>query len=240
MNHVKWAVIMFAALAVAAISVACSSSTETSTVQSGAATEQPRPTASQPDPTATQIAPTATQQAGDSQLAKIQPIEMTVLFPADGETLKTDIVRVLVEASLDSQIDINGVIATANVDGTFHADLVLDDGLNFIEITGINSDGSVDNEQLVVIADFSSVSAALSIVSPEDGAITTATSIEITGIASLDSVIQVNGIGATPDSSGIFQVTVELETGSNLIEIISINLSGESVTEELVIFSQPE
>ena len=61
-----------------------------------------------------------------------------------------------------------------------------------------------------------------------------------TGIASLDSVIQVNGIGTTPDSSGIFQVTVELETGSNLIEIISINLSGESVTEELVIFSQPE
>ena len=35
-------------------------------------------------------------------------------------------------------------------------------------------------------------------------------------------------------------LTVDLENGGNLIEVISINLSGESVTEELVIFSQPE
>lgn len=231
MNPAKWAAITFVILAMAIVSAACSSSTETPT--------------SQPDPTATQQAeatetPTSDQLPIDSDTIAAESIDLNVLFPIDGETLNTDVVRVLVGASLDSQIDINGVLATANLDGSFSTDLVLEDGINFIEITGINLDGSVDSEQLIVFVDLSVGQAALSIVSPQDGAITPATSIGVTGITSVDSVVQVNGVETTPNSQGIFAVTIELESGSNLIEIIAINLLGESVTEELVIFSQPE
>ncbi len=235
MNPAKWAAITFAILAMAIVSAACSPNTETPTTQ--------------PDPTATQQtaqqaeateSPTSDQPATDSDTIAAEPIELNVLFPADGETLATNVVRVLVEASLDSQIDINGFIAAANLDGSFFTDLVLEDGINFIEITGINLDGSVDSEQLIVFVDLASEQVTLSIVSPQDGAITPATSIGITGITSVDSVVQVNGVETTPNSQGIFAVTIELESGSNLIEIIVINLLGESVTEELVIFSQPE
>ena len=165
---------------------------------------------------------------------------MNVLFPADGETVNTDTIRVLIESSIDSQIDINGVLAEANLDGTFFSDLTLEDGLNFIEVTGINLDGSIDSEQLVIFSDLISELAALSVVSPQDGAITVETSIVVTGITSVDSVVHVNGVETSPISTGIFEVTIELASGSNLIEVTAINLAGESVTRELVVFSQPE
>lgn len=231
MNYAKLAAILFAVLAVAITGIACAEGTEKPTVQATlAATQVP----------ATQVPATATQEAGDSQPLTAEPIELEVLFPLDGETVNSDTIRVLVESAVDSQIDINGVIAETDIDGNFFADLTLEDGLNFIAVTGINLDGSVDSEQLVVFSDLRSEFAALSIVSPQDGAVTVAKSILVTGLTSVDSVVQVNGIGATPDSSGIFEVTVDLVAGSNLVEITAIGLSGESVTEELVIFSQPE
>jgi hypothetical protein len=226
MNHTKLAAVVFAVFIVAIASIACANGTEEPTVEASSE--------------ATQIRATATQQTGNTTPFVADPFDLNVLFPVDGETVNTDTIRVLVESSLDSQIDINGAIAEAGVDGNFFADLTLEDGLNFIEVTGINLDGSIDSEQLIVFSDLLSELAALSIVSPQDGAITVDSSITVTGITSVDSVVQINGIEASPNSFGIFEVTVALETGSNLIEVTAINLSGESVTEELVIFSQPE
>jgi|AACY02.14.fsa_nt_gi hypothetical protein len=226
MNYAKLAAIAFAVLAVTIASIACAESAEKPTVQATLA--------------ATQVPTTATQEAGDSQPFIAEPIDLEVLFPLDGETVNTDTLRVLVESAFDSQIDINGAIAQTDIDGNFFADLTLEDGLNFIEVTGINLDGSVDSEQLVVFSDLLTELAALSIVSPQDGAVTVASSILVTGLTSVDSAVQVNGIDVTPNSSGLFEVTVELDPGSNLVEVTAINLSGESVTEELVIFSQPE
>lgn len=228
MKFTKLASIAFAVLAVAIVSIACAEGTVKPTVESN------------------QITATATLTSdSDQQTSEIQPfvaelIDMNVLFPADGETVNTDTIRVLIESSIDSQIDINGVLAEANLDGTFFSDLTLEDGLNFIEVTGINLDGSIDSEQLVIFSDLISELAALSVVSPQDGAITVETSIVVTGITSVDSVVQVNGVETSPDSIGIFEVTIELASGSNLIEVTAINLAGESVTRELVVFSQPE
>ena len=231
MNYAKLAAIAFAVLAVTIASIACAESAEKPTVQATlAATQVP----------ATQVPATSTQEAGESQPFIAEPIDLEVLFPLDGETVNTDTLRVLVESAFDSQIDINGAIAETDIDGNFFADLTLEDGLNFIEVTGINLDGSVDSEQLVVFSDLLTELAALSIVSPQDGAVTVASSILVTGLTSVDSAVQVNGIDVTPNSSGLFEVTVELDPGSNLVEVTAINLSGESVTEELVIFSQPE
>ena len=227
---------MLTVLTVALVSAACSSDSESPTVQ-------PNPTATQQatsdsESSTVQPNPTATQQAtSDSESFVAEPLDINVLFPLDGQTLNTEVVRVLVESVVGVQVAVNGELSSANIDGTFFSDITLEDGMNLIEVTGINIDGSVDSEQLIVFANLESESVALSIVSPQDGAIVPSTAVEVVGITSVDSVVQVNGIEAVPDGSGIFQVTVQLEPGSNLIEVIAADLAGQSITEELVVFS---
>jgi hypothetical protein len=244
--------IYLAVLVLIVASVACSSSSETaqenvepmSTQSSSSVDDSQLPTETPDDPSGTSDEPQNPTVEPTRQVQREEPAEpdliMTVLFPADGETVNGSTVRVLVEASLDSQIDISGILAEADMDGTYFADITLEDGPNLIEVTGININDAVVSEQLIVFADLTSTESGLSIVAPRDGDVTTEGSIELVGLTSVDSLVQVNGVRVDPDTSGLFELTIDLDAGPNLIEIISINLTGESETAELIVFSLTE
>lgn len=80
----------------------------------------------------------------------------------------------------------------------------------------------------------------LDILSPESVEIIVAdTSYAIIGRTRLDAVVSVNDTFAELDDDGRFQVTLPLEEGPNIFDVISRLSSGEEVVEILVIISSP-
>lgn len=80
----------------------------------------------------------------------------------------------------------------------------------------------------------------LDILSPESVEIIVAeTEYTIIGRTRLDAVVSVNDTFAELDDDGRFQVTLQLDEGPNIIDIISRLSSGEEVVEILVIISSP-
>lgn len=80
----------------------------------------------------------------------------------------------------------------------------------------------------------------LDILFPESVEIIIAqTSYAIIGRTRLDAIVSVDDTFAELDDDGRFQVTLQLEEGPNIIDVISRLSSGEEIVEILVIISSP-
>ncbi|MDA1256885.1 MAG: DUF4382 domain-containing protein [Chloroflexi bacterium] len=81
----------------------------------------------------------------------------------------------------------------------------------------------------------------LSIEAPESlEAVTTAQEFEVVGRSSLDALISVNDTVVELDVDGRFSVSVPLEDGVNVVEVVASVASGEELSEVLVIIREPQ
>ena len=81
----------------------------------------------------------------------------------------------------------------------------------------------------------------LAIETPESlEAVTTAAEFEVVGRTSLDALVSVNDTIAQLDIDGRFRVTVSIEEGVNVIEVVASVASGDELSEILVIIREPE
>ena len=60
------------------------------------------------------------------------------------------------------------------------------------------------------------------------------------GRTAVDAVISVNGVIVEVQSDGTFELTLALDPGPNLVEIVASDLDGNSVSSSLAIISIPE
>lgn len=81
----------------------------------------------------------------------------------------------------------------------------------------------------------------LAIESPESlEAVVTAAEFEVVGRSSLDALVSVNDTIAQLDVDGRFSVTVALDEGINVVEVVASVASGEELSEVLVIIREPQ
>ncbi len=81
----------------------------------------------------------------------------------------------------------------------------------------------------------------LAIESPESlEAVTAADEFEVIGRSSLDALVSVNDTIAQLDVDGRFSVTVALDEGINVVEVVASVASGEELSEVLVIIREPQ
>lgn len=81
----------------------------------------------------------------------------------------------------------------------------------------------------------------LAIESPESlEAVTVATEFEVIGRSSLDALVSVNDTIAQLDVDGRFSVSVPLDEGVNVVEVVASVASGEELSEVLVIIREPQ
>ncbi len=79
----------------------------------------------------------------------------------------------------------------------------------------------------------------LAIETPESlEAVTSETEFEVVGRASIDALVSVNDTIATLDVDGRFRVTLPVELGVNVIEVVASVASGEELSEVLVIIRE--
>ncbi len=79
----------------------------------------------------------------------------------------------------------------------------------------------------------------LKVLAPQDEAVVTTASIQVRGETIPSAVVTVNGQIVEVDADGQFQVTLTLEEGPNVIDIIATDEDGNEVAVELVIFRAP-
>lgn len=77
----------------------------------------------------------------------------------------------------------------------------------------------------------------LELWSPLDGAETQTGVVRVLGKTRIDAAVAVNGISTDVASDGIFQRDLLLQEGTNLIEVVAIDLLGESAYESVAVFS---
>jgi hypothetical protein len=80
----------------------------------------------------------------------------------------------------------------------------------------------------------------LRILSPEDNAVVHAPQVEVAGEAPADLVITIDDEIVLVDETGIFSITVPLEEGPNLIQIVASNVGGNEASIDLIVTYEPE
>ena len=107
-------------------------------------------------PTSTFTAPaaTVTPTAIGTPTSTSTPLTLAVslLSPRDGLGVESDAVRVLGSTRLDAVVAINGTPVDVAADGSFQQDLVLDEGINSIEVVATDISGQTAFESVAVFS----------------------------------------------------------------------------------------
>ena len=75
----------------------------------------------------------------------------------------------------------------------------------------------------------------LAVTQPVDGGIVNVDKVEVRGSTSPGAVVSVNDEIALADTQGVFTVTISLEEGPNIIEVIASDEEGNEATTSLVV-----
>jgi len=60
------------------------------------------------------------------------------------------------------------------------------------------------------------------------------------GLTTADAIVSVNGVIVDVQPDGTFELTLLLEAGPNIVEVVASDLSGNSINSSLAIISIPE
>ena len=80
---------------------------------------------------------------------------------------------------------------------------------------------------------------SLLVFSPEDNIVIEESQLEVTGRASPDATVSINGQVADMEDSGEFSASVSLMEGPNLLEVIASDLAGNLLFEVLTVVYIP-
>ena len=79
----------------------------------------------------------------------------------------------------------------------------------------------------------------LLVTTPEDESVLDGAFAEVTGRTTPDAVVSVAGEPAEVNSEGIFTVTVQLQEGPNVLEVVASDFDGEKAEEIITVIYAP-
>ena len=184
---------------------------------------------------------TVTEPSRDATVppATPAPLELELLAPQDGAGVETGALRVLGQTRVDAVVGINGVPVEVAADGSFTQDIVLEEGINLVEITATDLTGQTAAEQAMVFFITTAAGLPFSLSYPPDGLETAEPAIPLFGGTRADAVVGVNGTPVEVNALGIFSTTVTLEEGPNFIEVVATDIGGNVRFQTVAVFYLP-
>ena len=166
-----------------------------------------------------------------------RPPSLTVVTPPDQSVLGTRVVSVSgtvddVRASGVEELTVNGYKLALNSPGfsTWAIDLAMADGPR--QITAIARDfaGNIATVTVNVVVD--TMDPSLALASPQDGLLTSAADVSVSGATEPGATVTVNGASVTVDPSGAFSTNVALAEGLNGLSVAAEDVAGNTATIE--------
>lgn len=195
----------------------------------------PKPTAT---PVATPtVAPTTpvTTHPPQTPTPVPSPLTLEVLAPLDGAGVEAGAVRVMGVTS-GIAVNINGIPLGVSNSGSFQHDFSLKPGVNLIEVIASDSRGRTKSQQIAVFFISSTAGLPFTLLYPSDGLQVSEPVVSIVGVTRPDAVVGVNEVPVEVGALGIFSTIMELDEGSNLIEVVAADLEGNVRFQTLVVF----
>ncbi|GGB64681.1 S8 family peptidase [Fictibacillus barbaricus] len=169
-----------------------------------------------------------------------------ITSPADGAFTNQENVTVSGTAAPTTTVKIfnNGeeVASAATTDeGTFSADLTLEDGENRLTTKAVTEQGSTDESAPVTIT-LDQSKPRVSITSPEDGLKTNRESVTVTGTVNETNLdwIKVNGQKAKVDEEGNYSHRMLLNEGENVIKVVALDKAGNRHAKTVKVYAKFE
>jgi len=177
------------------------------------------------------------------------PFELAVMAPKDGTatpwdeesvefTVGTWGIPIIGNIRADAVVTVDGTPVNVNEDGTFVHPVSLAEGPNLVEI--IASD-LLGNQRTIsmVIHRVSMTGIPLYVFWPVNDGTVKSASVPVIGTTNVDAVVTVNGVPVEVDVLGIFSISVTLEEGPNVIEVMASDLLGNARSQTVVVFRMP-
>lgn len=165
-------------------------------------------------------------------------LNLTILAPTQREALDVGAIRVLGVTSANAQVTVNGIAVEVSPDGAFTRDLILGEGINSVEAIAKDASGKEVSESLVLLFVPRTEGVPLSILFPQ-GLEVSVPNLTIMGATRPDVVVGVNGVPVDINNVGIFSTAVVLEEGTNLIEVVAVDLDENVNFQTVVVFYIP-
>ena len=153
--------------------------------------------------------------------------------------METGALRVLGQTRVDAVVGINGVPVEVSANGSFTQDIVLEEGINLVEVTATDLTGQTAAEQAMVFFITTSAGLPFSLFYPPDGLESAEAAIPLFGGTRADAVVGVNGTPVEVNALGIFSTTVTLEEGPNFIEVVATDIRGHVRFQTVAVFYLP-
>ena len=185
--------------------------------------------------------PTSAGTPTDTPTPSAEPVPLTLelLAPQDGAGVETGAVRVLGRTRVDAAVGINGVPVEVAADGSFTQDLLLEEGINLVEVVASDLSGQTAAQQAAVFFISTAAGLPFTLFYPTDGLEASDNTIRVIGGTRPDAVVGVNGIPVEVNALGIFATTVALEDGANFIEVVATDIDGNVRFQTATVFYLP-
>ena len=195
-------------------------------------TPTPRPTET-PEPTRpaaiVTVAPTRTIPVTET----LGGLLLTVYAPDDGATVPGSSVVVYGQTEPGGKVFISGVEIQVDARGGFRADIPLEPDENLVEIVATNEAG--ERSQVSRLVTSLALPFLLLITEPESQSVVSNPTVLLSGRTGPDAVVSIEGRSVFVDQFGYFSITMLLEEGPNLIDVVATNDDGETQSEVVAV-----
>jgi len=165
-----------------------------------------------------------------------EQLSLTLFSPMDGAEVGSGAVRVWGQTRLDAAVAVNGIPVEVESDGTFQRDILLEEGVNLIEVVSTDLYGQLRSQSVAVFFRAPEVGLPLNLFYPADGLEVTEDTVMVTGGTTPDAAVAINGVPVEINALGIFSEAVSLEEGANLIEVVGTDLQADSQSQTIAVF----
>ena len=192
-----------------------------------------------PDPTAT-LAPTPTPIPTPVPTPVPPPLFLDILEPAYGITVLDRSLTVAGETNPGVTVTVGNRRAIVSNVGEFSVTVLLDKGVNVVEVIATDSFGGQLREFISVTFVMPTPTPFLLLVTDPLGTLVVATEfIAVEGRTLPQATVWVNGVGLGVDEDGDFSTAVRLFRGVNTIEVISRNTDGQVLRVQRTVVYSP-
>ncbi|MFQ5909617.1 MAG: S8 family serine peptidase [Thermoplasmata archaeon] len=165
------------------------------------------------------------------------PPPLTIFQPANNSVTNTVTQAFQGLTEPGASVEISGTILNVQPDGTFSTNIALMEGQNLVPVKAIDPAGNERTEVINITLD--TVAPFLTVTSPNDGLITNAASVDVSGEVEIGSVLRIDGVPRSVNPDGTFTESISLSLGDNDIIVDATDQAGNSAAIVLRVHYDP-